>query len=141
MHAGRLSTITEARMTRKKLATSLNSVHCFVLALASHLWYCNQYLDFAAPKSGQTVSMRQIHSSIYSIYMMTQLTTIMIHHYIAFRGRARADRPAHSTDSHDTARSVDDALKPFSTYNLDRIKNLALIQYFKAADKILTTRY
>jgi hypothetical protein len=69
---------------------------------------------------------------------MTQLATLMIHHHDAFGGSARAGRPAHSNDSHDTARSVDDAPKPFSTYSPDAIENLALIQYFEAADKILT---
>jgi hypothetical protein len=124
--------------TREKLATLLNSIHCFVLALPSHLWYRNQYLDFAERKPGQTVFMRRLHSSIYSIYMMTQLAILMIHHYDAFGGPARVRRPAQSTNNHDIGRSVDDAPKPFSTYSPDGVENLALIQYFEAADKILT---
>jgi hypothetical protein len=73
----------------KKLATLLNSIHCFVLALPSHLRYQNQYLDFAERKPSQTIPIRRLHSSIYSIYMMTQLATLMIHQYDAFVGPAR----------------------------------------------------
>jgi len=124
--------------TREKLATLLNSIHCFVLALPSHLRYRNQYLDFAERKLGQTIPIRRLHSSIYSIYMMTQLATLMIHQYDAFVGPARAGQLEYSMDSHNTATSVDDAPEPVYTYSPDGTENLALVQYFEAADKILT---
>ena len=115
-----------ATETRQKLATLLNSVHCFVLALPSRLQYRGQYLDFATQNSVETLSTRQLHSSIYSIYMMTQLASLMVHHYDAFGGPDRARCTAHGSNSRNAAETA------------GTIDSMALSKYFEAADNILT---
>ncbi|ERT01683.1 hypothetical protein HMPREF1624_02936 [Sporothrix schenckii ATCC 58251] len=104
------SSAQEARQTLEILA---NCVQCFVLALPAHLQYRNQFLGFgegtpdvpvsvfasmsgaAAPPTASSstppaVSTRQLHCGIYNIYVMTQLTRLMIHRYELFGAHTHA---------------------------------------------------
>jgi hypothetical protein len=86
----RTSTPESVKEARQDLETLANSVRCFGLALPSHLQYRDQQLSFSPPGPGQLVeSQRQQHCSIYNIFVMTQLTRLMIHRYDAFRHQPR----------------------------------------------------
>lgn len=47
------------------------------------------YLAFGAPVPRQAESQRQLHSSVYNIFVMTQLARLMIYRYDAFRSQSR----------------------------------------------------
>ncbi|KND93288.1 hypothetical protein TOPH_02354, partial [Tolypocladium ophioglossoides CBS 100239] len=115
---------------RQKLESLANAVQCFVLALPAHLRYGSQYLGFDARVPGQLSSIRQLHSSIYNIHVMTQLARLMIHRYSVFSSHSRLAPPK-------ARQSNDSAWKETSPQNRNA-DNIAIRQYFEAADNILT---
>lgn len=111
----------------QRLEVIANAVHCFQLALPSHLKYQQQYLGFEARTHGQVSSARQTHCSIYNIYMMTQLARLMIYRYDVFKGRFRVALPTRESDvNHDNSHAKGKA------------ERLAVNEYFEAADDMLT---
>lgn len=123
----RASTPEAIMEIRQKLETLANAVRCFSLALPDRLRYRDQYLAFGAPAQRQAESQRQLHSSIYNIFVMTQLTRLMIYRFDAFRPQSRR------SEIHGRHRSGDSAGRV--TFN--DTENVALRQYFDAADCIL----
>jgi hypothetical protein len=115
---------------KEKLETLTNSVHCFVLALPPHLRYRNQYLGFDARQPGQTSSLRQYHCGVYNIHVMTQLAKLMIHHYDIFGESARECRTTRD-------RRTEKSGGCMSPSRMNSSDNLAMNQYFEAADEIL----
>jgi hypothetical protein len=114
----------------QRLDTLANSVRCLVMVLPEHLRYHNQFLDFHARLPGQSSSSRQLHCSIYNMYVMTQLARLMIYRSGAFRSlnskswrEKGSSNPEKDTPDRNSASTAD---------------NLALAQYFEAADNILT---
>lgn len=118
---------------RQKLETIANAVQCFRMALPSHLKYHDQYLGFDARVPGQYTSKRQEHSFLYNIYMMTQLARLMINRYDVFKGHYRAALSTH--DSSDTPATNHGKANP--GVKKDATENLAIKQYFEAADALI----
>lgn len=110
----------------QKLETLANSVQCFVMVLPEGLRYWDQYLSFEARAQGQLSSKRQDHCSIYNIYVMVQLANLMIHRYDVFQSL----RPRNKRDY--------DPRKANPAGSTSQKDNMALSQYFEAADNILT---
>jgi hypothetical protein len=119
-----------AEEAKEKLEMLNNSVYCFVLALPPHLRYRNQYLGFDARQPGQTSSLRQHHCGVYNIHVMTQLAKLMIHHYDIFGESARECR---TTQDRRTGKSGGCPIPN----RMNSSANLAMTQYFEAADEIL----
>ncbi|CAK7235340.1 hypothetical protein SCUCBS95973_009237 [Sporothrix curviconia] len=107
---------------RQKLEILANCVQCFVMALPAHLQYRNQFLSFGNDGLGTDVdspssssspspssSLRQLHCGIYNIFLMTQLSRLMIHRYELFGSHNQHSPPPSS----------------------------AVLPYFEAADNIL----
>ncbi|RTE75812.1 hypothetical protein BHE90_009742 [Fusarium euwallaceae] len=113
--------------SRQKLETLANAVHCFIRVLPDNLHYRHQYLSFHARSPGQTESYRQLHSSIYNIYVMTQLARLMIYRYDVFGSQTQLSpsRLPGAQGTHGVAAFQDQ-------------EAAALGQYFEAADNILT---
>jgi hypothetical protein len=122
---------------REKLKITLNSVHWFILALPASLRFRNQYLGFDARQSGQTISARQDHFGIYSIYVMTQLALLMIHQYDVPDGPIRTRWAENRTYPWSTAVHRGDE----GSWRLPRGNTDANVfardQYLDAADNIL----
>ena len=112
------------RVAQERLATVANAVRCFSLAMPPKLKFRNQYLSFDPKLPGQTTSLRKLHSWIYSIHLMSQLTKFMLNHYWVFGVGAVKSK----TSS-----------KQHSQYSkqLCGHTNFALSQYFEAADNVL----
>lgn len=114
---------------RQRLEVIANAVHCFQLALPSHLKYQQQHLGFDARIPGEVSSLRQIHCSIYNIYMMIQLARLMMYRYDVFKGRFRVALPTRESDvNHDNA----------DINAKGKTERLAVNEYFEAADDMLT---
>lgn len=114
---------------RQRLEVIANAVYCFQLALPSHLKYRQQHLGFDARIHGEVSSLRQIHCSIYNIYMMTQLARLMIYRYDVFKGRFHVALPTHELDVN----------RENSDMNAKgKTERLAVNEYFEAADDMLT---
>ncbi|PVH69791.1 hypothetical protein DL98DRAFT_438288 [Cadophora sp. DSE1049] len=64
-----------------------NGLHCFSMALPPHLKYRNEKLSF--PVTGSNPSLLMHQSSVYSIYVMMQLTKFMMYHHAVFGGGRR----------------------------------------------------
>ncbi|KAJ5544733.1 hypothetical protein N7535_006882 [Penicillium sp. DV-2018c] len=118
--------VEESRQELEKLG---HAVRCFSLALPVHLRYHDQYLSFGAPVQGQLESERQQHCSLYNIFVMTQLTRLMIHRYEAFRPQSRQS----DTNARHRPGDVADAIS-FSPHDTE---SAAQRQYYDAADGIL----
>ncbi|KAJ4174125.1 hypothetical protein NW754_004540 [Fusarium falciforme] len=116
---------------RQKLESLGNIVQCFSLALPSHLRYRNQYLGFDARVPGQSASARQLHCSIYNIYVMTQLAKLMIHRYNVFGNAA-------SHSGRKTRRAMSALAEKEWGRSNNRLDDIAMRQYLEAADNILT---
>ena len=120
--------------SRQKLEILANAVQCFVMALPEELRYRNQYLSFdATAVPGRPGSLRNIHCGIYNIFLMLQLSRLMIYRYDLF------GQHAHQSPQHIGA----DQLYPHDTVGegpsaFDDLENLSVQQYFEAADNILT---
>lgn len=121
----------------QKLETLANSVYCFTLAVPAHLQYRNKYLGFDARTPGQMLSLRQLHCSIYNIYVMTQLAKLMIYRYDVFGGRRPSARRTHASPSSASAKAGP-APQSYAAPNANDSENLALGRYFEATDNILT---
>ncbi|KAF4464555.1 fungal specific transcription factor [Fusarium albosuccineum] len=117
----------EIEESRQKLETLANAVHCFVKVLPDHLRYRQQYLGFQARIPGQVESHRQLHCSIYNIYVMTQLARLMIYRYDVFGSQ---------TQYSPSKTSWTQANRAFAAFQDQEAP--ALGQYFEAADNILT---
>ena len=112
---------------RQRLEVIANAVHCFQLALPSQLKYKQQHLGFDARVHGEISSLRQLHCSIYNIYMMTQLARLMIYRYDVFKGRFRVALPTRESD-----------VDKYDTQTKGKTERLAVNEYFEAADDMLT---
>ena len=75
--------------TRKRLTTYYNGARYFALALPQCLKYRGQYLSFdrAASANGQggMKMLRELHTAIYSIHLMSQLAFLMTLKYHLFK--------------------------------------------------------
>ncbi|KPI41407.1 uncharacterized protein AB675_9135 [Cyphellophora attinorum] len=75
--------------TRKRLTTYYNAARYFSMALPQSLKYRGQYLSFerGVPANGQggVKMLRDLHTGIYSIHLMTQLAFLMTLKYHLFR--------------------------------------------------------
>lgn len=125
---GRRRSVDEAR---QKLEILANSIQCFAMALPHHLRYRSQYLGFDPPAVGGSESNQQLHCGIYNIFVMTQLTRLMIHRYelfadnVSFRQTSRTGLPPAS----------DETIGQL-TLHLKDTNNASARQYFEAADNI-----
>lgn len=116
---------------RHKLEILANSVQCFAMALPQHLRYRSQYLGFEPPALNGAECNHQLHCGIYNIFVMTQLTRLMIHRYELFadnissrqNGGAGIPPPSEETIGQLTS-------------HLKDINNASVQQYFEAADNI-----
>ncbi|KAJ0413486.1 fungal-specific transcription factor domain-containing protein [Aspergillus carlsbadensis] len=113
----------------RKLGTLANCLQCFTSVLPEKLRYRNQYLTFEARAPGQLTSIRQHHCAIYNIYVMVQLAKLMIHRYEVFRCLGSLVNRGHA--------EVETSIPPLYQGALEA-DNLALAQYFEAADNILS---
>ncbi|KAH7164971.1 fungal-specific transcription factor domain-containing protein [Fusarium sp. MPI-SDFR-AT-0072] len=113
--------------SRQKLETLANSVYCLVRVLPENLRYRQQHLSFSPRLPGQVESSRQLHCSIYNIYVMTQLARLMIHRYDVFGSQTKpAQPPAMSAPCKLGFASFQDQESP------------ALREYFESADNVLS---
>ncbi|KAL6405326.1 hypothetical protein AUP68_11078 [Ilyonectria robusta] len=119
--------INDVEESRQKLETLANSVHCLVRTLPDHLRFRHQYLSFHPRTPGEVDSDRQLHCSIYNIYVMTQLARLMIHRYDVFGSQMQPQHPR-------TTRTQ--GKRSFTAFQ-DQ-ESLEMKQYFEAADNILT---
>ncbi|RDL38598.1 uncharacterized protein BP5553_02938 [Venustampulla echinocandica] len=124
------SRLTEKERTTEtlhKLSTLYNSLRCFTMAIPPLLKYGNQYLSFDSRGNdlGATSSIRHLHSAIYSIHIMTQLTKLMIHKYYIFRSGLQLGEKM-STEHGASAEN-----------GLLLQKDRAFDQYCEAADEVL----
>jgi hypothetical protein len=117
----------------QKLGTLANSLQCFMSVLPERLRYRNQYLNFEARAPGQLTSTRQHHCALYNIYVMVQLAKLMIHRYDVFRCLGSLVRPHHGRGNAEVEKSNSTLRQGASEAD-----NLALAQYFEAADNILS---
>lgn len=108
-----------------------NAVQCFVLALPAHLRFRNQYLSFDARFPGQWDSLHQLHCSIYDIHVMTQLSRLMIHRYGVFSNNSKPGLSA-------SQRAVEEPARGDKNLRIRDAYNMAIRQYFEAANNILT---
>ncbi|SPO03174.1 uncharacterized protein DNG_05856 [Cephalotrichum gorgonifer] len=119
--------------SRQKLEILANAVQCFVMALPQELRYRSQYLSFdAGPVSGKPGSLRNLHCGIYNIFLMIQLSRLMIYRYDLF---------GHHT--HQACQSIGAGqfappdTRGEASPNFQDPDNLSVQQYFEAADNIL----
>ncbi|EAW15393.1 fungal specific transcription factor domain-containing protein [Aspergillus fischeri NRRL 181] len=108
---------------RQNLEALGNLVHCLALALPEHLRFRNQPLGFEGRENGQITSARQLHCSIYNIYVMQQLARLMIYRYAIF---ARQTQDASFGKNSNRAQGE----------NID-MDSFPMRQYFDAANNIL----
>ncbi|KAK5050512.1 hypothetical protein LTR84_003793 [Exophiala bonariae] len=123
-----------------KLSTVLNSLCCTAMALPKELRYQGQYLDFGSDDSNQPggTAQRQAYSNIYSIYMISQLTKLMVLKYHVFRigmnWTYRKDtangESSHSVSSHLPA--------PVDAPTAEATESLHLVQYFEASENVVS---
>lgn len=126
------STASLSDDANQKLETLANSVQCFTLVLPENLRYRNQYLNFEARTPGQVSSTRQDHCSIYNIYVMVQLAQLMIHRYDVFRSLSPGTKPEQGPANPGLQNPT-----PTGSHSMSDTDNVALAQYFEAADNIL----
>ncbi|KAL4936481.1 hypothetical protein BDV06DRAFT_233350 [Aspergillus oleicola] len=120
-------------MATQKLGTLANCLQCFTSVLPERLRYRNQYLNFEARAAGRLSSTRQHHCSIYNIYVMVQLAKLMIHRYEIFQYLGSLVRP-----NHEPTNAESQKLNSNHHRRASGADNLALAQYFEAADNILS---
>jgi hypothetical protein len=107
--------------SRQQLEALSNSVQCLSRALPDQLRFQQQYLNFEGRSLGTFWSARHLHCSIYQIYLMIQLTQLMIFRYDVFGGLAPS--------------RANSGKRNFTAFQ-DK-ESSALSQYFEAADNIL----
>ncbi|KAF5253679.1 hypothetical protein FANTH_1370 [Fusarium anthophilum] len=113
--------------SRQKLETLANSVYCLVRVLPENLRYRQQHLSFSPRLPGQVESSRQLHCSIYNIYVMTQLARLMIHRYDVFGSQSKPTQPPAMSAS---------CKLGFTSFQEQ--ENPALREYFESADNVLS---
>ncbi|KAG4287334.1 hypothetical protein FPRO06_04986 [Fusarium proliferatum] len=113
--------------SRQKLETLANSVYCLVRVLPENLRYRQQHLSFSPRLPGQVESLRQLHCSIYNIYVMTQLARLMIHRYDVFGSQTKPTQP-----------SAMSAHCKLGFTSFQEQENPALREYFESADNVLS---
>jgi len=122
-----------------RLNIVINSLYCAIMALPKELRYHGQSLDFGEvdKKFDGAVSQRYIHSHIYGIYMMTQLTKLMVLKYHVFRagvdwnfGQPPNAHESLEADFNDIAMSSDAS-------DIGTPESLHLTQYFEASENIV----
>lgn len=130
----------EIRVGLKGLWIVQNSLKSAVMAMPSSARYQHQYLYFGARETDRRVAadQRGLHSSIYGIHLMIQLTKLMIYRYYIFRiGLKWPNLSRTSSAGH---RKPDDALL-FEKLPDARIPSMAEFQafeqYFEAADEVI----
>jgi hypothetical protein len=106
-----------------------NALHCFSMALPSHLKYRREKLSF--PVTGSNSSLLMLHSSIYSIYLMMQLTKFMMYHHAVFGGGRREHCQVKSSSAEKMPTPPAEPINP-SEPDPD-----GLARYAEAADDIL----
>ncbi|KAL2847564.1 fungal-specific transcription factor domain-containing protein [Aspergillus pseudoustus] len=114
----------------QKLGTLANCLRCFMSVLPERLRYRNQYLNFEARAPGKLTSTRQHHCAVYNIYVMVQLAKLMIHRYDVFRCLGSLVKSQHGRGNEKSNSTLHQAAS--------ETDNLALAQYFEAADNILS---
>ncbi|OJJ05915.1 hypothetical protein ASPVEDRAFT_45359 [Aspergillus versicolor CBS 583.65] len=122
-----------ADIATQKLGTLANCLQCFTSVLPETLRYRNQYLSFEARAPGQLTSTRQQHCAVYNIYVMVQLAKLMIHRYDVFRCLDSVAKPHHEYGNAEAEKS-----NSTLDQGASEADNLALAQYFEAADNILS---
>lgn len=139
-HERRKGTTVTTKVSLNRLSTVQNALHCTVMAIPTVWKYQGQSLDFGTKESNsQAASARKLlHSSIYSINMMTQLAKLMIYKYHVFpSGKVRTTMPANSNlvggpDEDDASRK-----EPRGATSV-QVDTQALQQYSEAADEIVS---
>jgi len=115
-----------------RLMTLYNAARYFGMALPTSLKYCNQHLNFSSSdvvvSCEDTASIRDLHSSIYSIHLMRQLTILMIHKFHIFRTESYDKTPPMRASN-----GISYIEAPSSFTNLTTVVE----QYFEASDSIL----
>ena len=106
-----------------------NALHCFSMALPSHLKYHREKLSF--PVTGSNPSLLMLQSSIYSIYVMMQLTKFMMYHHAVFGGGRRE----HCQVKASSAENI--PTPPAEPINPSEPDPDGLSRYAEAADDIL----
>lgn len=122
-----------------RLSTVLNSLYCTVMALPQHLKYHGQYLDFGdgEMKHQGGTTQRQARSHVFGIYMMTQLTKMMVFKYHVFRtGTDWTFQKNSDTEGSPEARSTNLTNSPYASA-IDTTESLHLAQYFEASENIV----
>lgn len=126
-----------------RLNIILNSLHCTLLALPKELKYTGQHLEFTpnyrlSPDAGGR-NLRA--SSIYSIYVMAQLTKLMAIKYHIFRTGWEWTIPLLSTSSDNDFYGPSDPSQTTAEENERRSiaspEYRYLGQYFEAADNVI----
>jgi len=121
---------------RNRLSAMQNSLYCTVMALPRTLKYEYQSIHFGTRDADpeQRSSIRLLHSSIYSIHVMVQLTKLMIYKYHIFRMDPMWPRPT-SESGIPAGRSEDAATAPRPIGDHSSIEYQSL--YFEAADEVM----
>lgn len=123
----------------KQLSTVLNALYCAVLALPKELKYHGQHLNFGGADTmyPAAVAQRLTDSFVYSIYLMTQLTKLMVLKYHVFRSGVKWNfGQDHNNDERIPTGGNSDPEPPRdSTLAIEETQHLA--QYFDAADSVM----
>lgn len=109
------------------LSVISNSLRCLTIALPNDLQYQGEYLTFG---SGDTRLGRQLDGSKHGIYLMIQLTHLIIDHFEAFR--------ACSGDSHISLHGNPSSQRQNGLLVLSEQQRQALNRFVLAADKAFT---
>lgn len=118
----------------RKLENISLCLRCFTMALPRNLRYRDQFLGFEAKGPGQLRSSRHLHSSIYSIHVMSQLTRLMIQHYYVFRGSIRQPKEVKTVRGVKRNASLERHATPIRP---DGVDAEAIGQYFEATENII----
>ncbi|KEF58645.1 uncharacterized protein A1O9_06571 [Exophiala aquamarina CBS 119918] len=121
-----------------RLNIVLNSLYCTVMALPRELRYYGQYLDFSGCdiKHQGAIAQRQIHSHVYGIYMMIQLTKLMVLKYHVFRaGMSWTSQRNLGSENSPDAGSTNIATSEASYIETTESPHLA--QYFEASENVV----
>lgn len=124
-----------------RLDTVLNCLHCTVAALPKRLKYHGQYLNFGGidTKRPGAITQRLTDSFVYGIYLMTQLTKMMVLKYHVFRTGAKWTM-ARNTDSADNVATANEAgtlTDHHAILSPSKAESQHLAQYFEAADNVV----
>lgn len=129
--------LREKAVATKRLSTISNALYCAIMALPEELQYHGQHLNFGGKELQKpgAISRRLTHSFIYSIYLMTQLTKLMILKYHVFRTGRKWTLYRNQKTMGDGATEFEDSSgSPLrSTWEPQYLS-----QYFEAADNVVS---